>query len=303
MISNLKKKSRQSPPEKKDKSDRAGRSSPPAGGISACIITLNEEARLPSCLKALSFADEIIVLDSGSRDGTKRIAESFGARFIRRRFDGFVAQKNHALSLATRKWVISIDADEVVTPGLRDEILKIIQEPESPERSGFVAYRIPRLSRYLGRWIRHCGWYPEYKTRLFRRGQGSYRGGIVHETLHVSGNVGTLNNHLEHYSYADLSDHLQRIDHYSTLIAQDKFLNRKEKSSITWSILKSISKFLLTYIYHRGFLDGRAGAVISILAGYYNFLKYLKLWELQQGLREFIREDDYTRHPAYRRRI
>lgn len=251
-------------------------------GISACIITLNEEDNLPRCLQSIEeLADEIVVLDSGSNDRTVDIAHEFQARVFRRDFDGYVNQKNHIISLVRHEWILVIDADEVITPGLANEIKNIIQRVDPP-----VAYRIPRMSFYLGRWIRHSGWYPDYNIRLFRAGCGVFQGGTVHETVIPIGPVGTLQNHLEHYSYGDISDHLLRIDQYSTLIAQDKHSHGK-RSSIVWAVVKSFSKFCLTYFYRLGFLDGRAGLVIAVMAGYYNFLKYVKLWELNRGLRKF----------------
>ncbi len=204
-----------------------------------------------------------------------------GAEVHRRRFDGFVNQKNHAISLARGRWILVVDADEIVTPGLRAEIEDIVRE----NRGNAVAYRIPRMTQYLGRWIQHSGWYPDYNIRLFMKSRGRFEGGTVHERVVTSGIIGTLTNHLEHHSYRNVSDHLARMDHYSTLIAEDKFHHGKS-SGILWALVKSVSKFLLTYIWRLGFLDGRAGLVIAVLGGYYNFLKYLKLYELRKGLRK-----------------
>lgn len=251
------------------------------GGISACIITLNEEKRLERCLKSLAFVDEIVVVDSGSVDKTVKIAKKYGARVLVRKFDGFVNQKNHAIRSTKKKWILSIDADEVISESLKNEILAALHDsnPEGIKKKFSSAYRFPRLSYYLGRWIYHCGWYPEYKTRLFLRNRAKFTGGTVHEILETDDPVATLQGPLLHYSYSNISDHLKRIDQYSTLIAEDKY-SRNQKSSVAKAILKSFSKFLITYIYHRGFLDGRAGLVISVLGSYYNFLKYIKLWEL-----------------------
>jgi len=247
--------------------------------LSACVITLNEEKRIQACLESLSFADEIIVLDSHSKDRTREIARRMGARVHTHAFDGFVAQKNRVLKMVRGRWTLIIDADEIVTPELREEILGVIRDPEA---LNCVAYRMPRMSYYLHRWIKHCGWYPECKTRLFQSGKARYAGGVVHEILKPEGPVGYLKGRLEHYSYESISDHLKRIDYYSTLIAQDKF-RRGRGSSPLWAIGKSFSKFFITYFLRLGFLDGRAGLVISVLAGYYNFLKYVKLWELNKG--------------------
>lgn len=255
------------------------RSSKKTEGITACIITLNEEHRLPACLDSLDFVDEIIVVDSGSVDRTRKIARQYGAHVYQRKFTGFVQQKNYAVSLASRDWILVVDADEVVTPGLREEILSVRNQ------GTLRAFRLPRMSYYLGRWIRHSGWYPDYNVRFFRKNYAIFVGGTVHERAKAEGPVGTFKNHLEHFSYRNISDHLIRIERYSTLIAQDKY-RRGKSSSITWAIGKSISKFFLTYIYRFGFLDGQAGIVIAVLAGYYNFLKYAKLWELNTGRRK-----------------
>lgn len=242
--------------------------------LSACVIAQNESARIERCLRSLQFADELIVLDGGSNDNTMDIARRCGAAVFERSFDNFINQKNHVISLAQGEWVLVVDADEVVSPALAEEVRACLRAP-----SGRVAFWIPRMSFYLQRWIRHCGWYPEYKLRLFRRGEGQFVGDTVHEGVEFHGPSAKLRAHLEHYSYESISDHLARIHRYSSAIAQQKY-DRGRRSSVLWAILKSISKFWITFIYHRGFMDGRAGLVISVLAGYYNFLKYIKLWEL-----------------------
>lgn len=247
-------------------------------GISACIITFNEEKRLPRCLHSLSFVDEIIILDSYSRDGTVQIAKKYGAKIYQRNFTGYVDQKNHAIQLASFEWILVIDADEVVTDNLKNEIIEIIKNRKVVN----YAYKIPRITYYLGKWIKHSGWYPDYTSRLFQNGTSEFKGGKVHERLCVNGKTGKLKNRLEHYSYQNISQHLLRIEEYSTLIAMDKHENG-EKASVPWAVAKSITKFVITYFLKFGFLDGSAGLVISVMAGYYNFLKYAKLWELQRG--------------------
>lgn len=249
--------------------------------LSVCIITFNEEKKIARALKSASFADELVVLDGFSTDRTREIAVELGASVHTHRFDGFVNQKNRAMSLTCGEWILVLDADEVITENLRSEILKAIHNSDSQCRG----YRIPRMSWYLGRWIKHSGWYPDYNTRLVKRNFGKFVGGTVHERLVVNGPVCTMRAHMEHYSYDNLSKHLTRIDHYSTLIANDKF-NKGRGSTVLWAIIKSISKFFITYVWRFGFLDGRAGLVIAVLGGYYNFLKYIKLWELKKGLRK-----------------
>lgn len=227
-------------------------------------------------MKALDFATEIVVLDSGSTDATRKLAKKAGARVYEKSFQGFVEQKNAAIALATSDWILSLDADEIVSPALARELQAVAQSSGTAD-----AYRIPRLTFYLGRWIRYSGWFPDYNVRFFRRGSGAFVGGTVHEQFQTRGTVGLLRNPLLHYSYDRIASHIERMNQYSDLIARDKF-KRGQRSTPLWALAKSISKFVLTYFYRLGFLDGRPGFVIAVLAAYYNFLKYIKLWELGQ---------------------
>lgn len=154
--------------------------------ISACIITLNEEDNISRCLASLKFADEIIVLDSGSSDRTTELAKSFGAKIVRREFDDYVSQKNHVVSLAKNSWILSVDADEEISAKLENEIREILGGRE-PEEDGFL---IPRLTMYMGKWIRHGGWYPNYRVRLFKKSKGRFVGGKVHESVRLEGKKG-----------------------------------------------------------------------------------------------------------------
>jgi glycosyltransferase involved in cell wall biosynthesis len=176
--------------------------------ISFCIITLNEEKNLARCLASFAgLADEIIVLDSGSTDATETIARQFGARFEHQAWLGFVGQKNQVLSLATREWVFSLDADEELSPALRAEILALKAAPPAAAVSGFS---MPRCVLYEGRWIRHGDWYPDRLIRLFRRGRGRFVGQRVHERLEISGQIEALPGDLHHHSFSDGKDHWQR---------------------------------------------------------------------------------------------
>ena len=250
--------------------------------LSACVIAQNESRQIERCLLCLAFADELVVLDGGSSDETAKIAARCGARVHFREFDTFIEQKNHLVGLATGDWVLVVDADEVISPELAAEIRAAISRPLTNADGDLSGFWIPRMSFYLGQWIRHCGWYPEWKLRLFRRGRGRFIGDAVHEGVAVDGHTQKLTNHIEHYSYGSISEHIKRIDRYSSAVAGQKFA-RGRRSSVLWALLKSVSKFFITYVYHRGFLDGRAGLVVSVLAGYYNFLKYIKLWELERA--------------------
>ena len=277
MPSETRSKKRRAPAAQKKTGKTGSSKTPPR--ISAVVITHNEETRLPRCLESLSFADEIVVLDSGSTDATRTVARRYGARVHSRAFDDFAAQKNHAAGLARGQWILSIDADEEVTPELGRELQAIARAADTDDRP--VAYRLPRMTYYLGRWIRYGGWYPDLKLRFFRNGSGVFQGGPVHEELSVRGPIETLKHELRHYSYRSISDHLERIHRYSSLIALEKFKNG-QRSSIPWALGKAVVKFMITYVYRGGFMDGRVGLVIAVLASYYNFLKYIKLWELHR---------------------
>jgi len=246
-------------------------------GISVCIITKNEEDSIKKCISSLNWANEVIVLDSFSTDRTLEIAKRMNARIYRRKFDNFVKQKNACISYARHEWILALDADEVITAKLAEIILMKISSQET-EYSG---YYIPRKTFYLNQWIKHSGWYPNYTVRLFKKNSGKFEGPGVHETVKVKGHTCKIKLPLHHYSYRNIGEHIDKINFYSTLIAHEKYSQGK-RSSVIWAILKSISKFFLTYFWKLGFLDGRAGLIISVLGGYYNFQKYIKLWELQK---------------------
>lgn len=254
--------------------------------VSACITTFNEELKLPLCLKNLDFVDEIIIVDSGSQDKTIQIAQQFTDKIFIREFDNYVNQKNFCLSKAKHRWVLALDADEVITTKLKAEILLILKN--TPK---YNAYYIPRLSFYLGRWIKHGGWYPNYQIRLFNKEQGIFSGLLVHETVQINGETTFLNNPLLHYSYNNISEHVKTINRYSDLTALEKYKLGK-KSGVALSILESIWKFFSMYILRFGFLDGKAGLVIAIMGSYYNFLKYIKLYELNKKTNLFSSYSD-----------
>lgn len=246
--------------------------------ISACIITFNEEDNILSCLECLDFAEEIILVDSGSTDNTLQLAkENKKVKIYHRIFDNYINQKNYCMSLAQNEWIIAVDADERIPSELKQEILSI---PES-ELTNLAGYYIPRLSFYLGKWIRHGGWYPNYQMRFFNRLKGKFSGLLVHETVSIDGQLGTLKNPLHHFPYQNISDHLKFIDRYSDLGSQEKFKAGK-KSGVLFAIGKSIWKFIAMYFIRFGFLDGKEGLILAILGSYYNFLKYIKLYELNQ---------------------
>lgn len=244
--------------------------------ISACIITLNEENNIIRCINSLDFVQEIIVLDSGSTDQTTQLASQLNAKIFYRKFDTYINQKNHCISLAKNSWILSLDADEVIPEKLRNEILSISDEMYQKYNGFFLA----RLTYYLGKWIHHGGWYPNYQMRFFRKDYGQFSGILVHETVDIKGETLKLKQPLLHYSYKCISDHLKFIDKYSSLSAMERF-NSGKRCGVSLSIMKGIWKFFSMYFWRLGFLDGRVGLIISIMGSYYNFLKYIKVYELE----------------------
>lgn len=244
--------------------------------LSVCIICLNEEQNIKYCLESASWADELIVIDAGSQDRTIEIARQFSNMVFHRPWTGYVDQKNFALSKANGDWILSLDADEVVSPGLREEILTIIHQPS--EKNGF---RIPRLSFYQNRWIRHSGFYPDKQLRLFKRGHGRWIGGRVHERVEVRGAVGELKNDLFHYPYkGSIIGQLQTLNNFTTLQANDLYDKGKRYHPVLL-LFRPLFKFIEVYLFKRGFLDGLAGFIIAITSSYSMFIRYVKLRELE----------------------
>ncbi len=245
--------------------------------LSVIIITKNEAANLQDCLESVSFADEIIVVDSQSTDGTQEIAGSFGAKLeITSDWPGFGPQKNRALDLATQDWVLSIDADERVTPELKEEILATITNPHAPN-----CFAIPRLSWYCGKFMKHSGWYPDYVDRLFKRDTAKFSDHLVHERLLPQGPVGKLNNHFLHYSYRTFEQVLKKVDSYSSASAQQAF-HQGKRCGFSDAFIHGFWAFFRTYVLRRGFLDGKHGLALAISNAATSYYKYLKLWQLSK---------------------
>lgn len=244
--------------------------------LSVTVITKNEAANLAAALDSVRWADEIIVIDSGSTDGTPDIARRYTDRVTTRDWEGYSAQKNYAASVATHDWILSLDADERVTSSLAAEIRALLSE--EPRARGF---RIPRIAHYLGRWIRSTDWYPDYQLRLYDRTTGQWTRRRVHESVAVDGPVDTLSADLEHRPYRDISHHLATIDRYTTLAAAHLH-ERGAHATLLQLALHPVLAFLRNYLLRRGFMAGSAGFVISILNSYYVFLKFAKLWERQR---------------------
>lgn len=260
-------------------SESAG--APGAAELSAIVITRNEEARIRDCLASVSFAAEIIVVDNASTDATPAIARAAGAQVHHAPdWPGFGAQKNRALALATKPWVFSIDADERVTPQLREEILSVLRQ-DGPAAD---AWDMPRRSSYCGRYMAHSGWYPDRVTRLFRRGTARFSDDIVHERLLTDGAVGHLSADLLHASFDDFESVLEKVNRYSTAGAEHMYAAGR-RTSFGAAVLKGFWAFVRTYVLRRGFLDGRMGLALAISNAEGTYYRYLKLWLLQQRRR------------------
>lgn len=244
--------------------------------VSVTIITLNEAAHIGAAIDSARWADEVIVVDCGSRDDTVAIARAHGARTVERGWPGYVAQKNYAATLARNDWILSLDADERVTPALAAEIRSLLAS--EPPCAG---YRVPRVTFHLGRWIRTTDFYPDLQTRLYDRRRARWQGRHVHESVVVDGATGRLQGELEHYSYRNLDDHLERIQRYSTLAARQMYESGR-RAGVLDLLLHPPAAFLRNYILRRGFLDGSVGLTLSLVNAYSVFLKFARLWELQR---------------------
>lgn len=239
--------------------------------LSAIVITRNEARNIAACLDSIAFCDERIVVDGGSSDGTVEVAKSCGAQVRERAFEGFGPQKNFALSLATGDWILSIDADERVTPELREEILRTIGQ------EGKAGYEMPRLSTFCGREMRHSGWYPDYVLRLFRRTSGRFSNDLVHERVICEGPVGRLAEPLLHHPVHRIEDALSRMDRYSTAGAEMLVASGRRVSFFT-GIVRGFWSFFRTYILRAGFLDGREGFLLAVANAEGTYYRYMKAW-------------------------
>ena len=245
--------------------------------LSVTVITGNEEARLRPCLESAAWADEIVVVDSESTDGTVALAREFTDRVWVRPWPGFAAQKNFGLEQATGDWVLSLDADERVTPELRQRIARVLAE-DGAGAPGADGYSIPRRNMFWGAWVRHGGLYPDYQLRLFRRRAGRFVDDAVHESVRVEGRVETVAEAMLHHSYRSLEDFVQRSNRYSTLAA-GAWLERGKHVGLADLIFRPLGRFLSMYIIRLGFLDGWRGFVLAVLYADYVFLRMAKAWE------------------------
>ena len=247
--------------------------------LSVILIAKNEEANIRDCLRSVSWADEIVVVDSGSTDDTVKLCEEAGARvYVHADWPGFGPQKNRALGYASKDWVFSIDADERVTPELRAEIETVLRTGEAD------GYYCPRLSQFCGRFIRHSGWYPDYVLRLFKRGAGRFSDSLVHESVSLTGRSARLKNPLLHYSYLTAGDVERKVEHYSAAAAQ-QMLQSGKRSNRPEAALRGGWAFVRTYVLRLGVLDGSAGFRIALMNARTTYLKYRKLEALRAASR------------------
>ena len=245
--------------------------------LSVFIIALNQEEQLPDCLESVGFADEIVVVDTGSRDRTPEVARAYTDRVLTTPWQGFGRTKNFALDHTRGDWVFSLDTDERVPAGLHAEILGVLQA-DGP----LDGYRVSRKNYFCGRWIRHLGWYPDYTLRLFRRGRGRFLEREVHEEVVVDGPVGRLRTPLEHYSYRSVEEYVTRMDRYARLAARElaKAGRRPVPGELIW---RPVLSFFHLYVLRRGFLEGATGYTLAVLMSKYKYLKYQYLRELARG--------------------
>jgi glycosyltransferase involved in cell wall biosynthesis len=244
--------------------------------LSVTVITKNEATDIGPALGSVAWADEIVVVDSESTDATVAIARGFTSRVVVRPWPGYVAQKNYAASLASHDWILSLDADERVTPALADEIRATLAT-DPPH----AAFRIPRVTWHLGRWIRSTDWYPDHQTRLYDRRAAEWTGRHVHEAVVVRGTRGELRHELQHYAYRDIADHLETMDRYTTYAARQMHEAGRRAGLLQVAGHPPLA-FLRNYIARGGIRDGAPGFIISAMNAYYVFLKFSKLWELER---------------------
>jgi len=242
--------------------------------LSVVVITFNEEDRIRECLESAAWADELIVVDAESTDKTAALARELTDHVIVRPWPGFPVQKNFGLDQATGDWILSLDADETVSPALREQIERILHDAHTAD-----AYAVPRRNVFWGRWVRHGGLYPDWQVRLVRRGRGRFAKLAVHESMRVDGPVERLRGHLEHRSYRDVGDFLARADRYTSLAAEDWIAAGRPSRPLVDMVVRPIGRFLSMYVARAGFLDGWRGFLLATLYAYYVLMRSAKIWE------------------------
>jgi glycosyltransferase involved in cell wall biosynthesis len=261
---------------------------PQASRLSVAIIACDEARCIGACLESVRWADELIVVDTGSRDETRDICRKYTSQVYSRPWQGYAAAKNAAIALATGDWILSLDADERVSAELRRELLALRQQPLDTLADG---YAIPRRNYLWGRWLRHGGLYPDHQVRLFKRGRGVFTAQRVHESVAIQGRVARLRHPIEHESYRDLGDLIARLNRYSDLAAQDRYDSGRgfRPAALLW---RPLGRFLRDYLLKQGFRDGVPGFIVAVSYAYSVFAREAKLWELAHGERGPERQGD-----------
>lgn len=246
--------------------------------VTAYVITYNEEKKIKDCLESIKWADEIVVLDSFSTDRTVEICKEYADKVVQEKFEGFGKLRNTALAHTSNDWIFSLDSDERATEEIKNEILGLLAE--GPKKD---AYYVPRKTHFMGKWIRHCGWYPDYRQpQFFNKKKMKYTEQLVHETYELDGEIGYMKEHVLQFPFIDLDQYFEKMDRYSSLRAREMAKEGK-KFSILNVIFNPIAMFVRMYIQKLGILDGRHGFILSLLYAYYTTLKYIKLWEKQES--------------------
>jgi len=245
--------------------------------LSVIVITLNEERNFADCLEGVRWADEVIVVDSGSTDRTLEYVRRVTGNILSVSWEGYGAARNVALDRATGDWILWLDADERVTPDLAAEIKQVLNE----DHDGIAGYSVARRAYFLGRWIRHCGWYPSRVVRLFRRNRGRFTENRVHEHLVVDGSTAELRHDLLHYTDPDLHHYFSKFNTYTSLAARD-LTDKGKEFHLLDAIVRPPIMFVKMYVVRLGFLDGVQGFILCVLSSLYVFAKYAKLWELSK---------------------
>ncbi len=243
-------------------------------GLSVVIVTYNEEDRIRRCLDSVAWADEIVVVDAFSSDRTAEYCRPYTDRIYTRKWDGFIPQKNYALKLATKDWVLSLDADEQ----LSDRLIPQIREVVAAAAGDCVAYSMPRKTYYLGRWMEHSGWYPDRKTRLIRNGAGRWTGREPHDVLEVDGIICRLDGDILHYSFRNIAHHIRKLDYFTDLASSELVKSGKHAGPAAM-LSHSFGMFLKMFVIKKGFLDGLQGLIAACVSAFHVFIKYAKAWE------------------------
>ncbi len=245
--------------------------------VSALVIAYNDEPNMRACLETLTWADEIVVVDSHSTDATEAISREFTDKVFHHTFEGFGRLRNEALAHVSHDWVFSLDTDERATPEVRDEIRQVLER--GPEAD---AYLVPRLNYFLGRWIKHSGWHPDYRQpQFFRQSRMRYREELVHEGYELDGRLACLKSHVLQYPFRDLDHYLLKMDRYSNLMSR-RMVEQGRRFHLHQLITHPGFTFAKMYFLRAGILDGMPGLILAGLYAYYTFVKYAKLWELRR---------------------